>query len=92
MLGATDLTGDSFNSPLWLPESEVQYLSSSGAGQTFTFVFSDTQNASNLAAMAVLFNTSVTFTNACYIIYDRNAATITTSSISRKNGLCLRRQ
>jgi hypothetical protein len=51
--------------------------SSSGASQVFTFVFSDTQSASNLADMAVLFNTSVSFTNACYIIYDRNAASIT---------------
>ncbi len=49
---------------------------SSGAGQTFTFVFSDTQNVSNLTAMAMLFNTSVTYTNACYIVYDRVAGTI----------------
>jgi hypothetical protein len=50
---------------------------SSGASQVFTFVFSDTQSVLNLADMAVLFNTSVSFTNACYIIYDRNAASIT---------------
>jgi hypothetical protein len=61
-----------------LPSADsVSPNASSGAGQTFTFVFSDTQNASNLADMAVLFNTSVSFTNACYIIYDRNAASIT---------------
>jgi len=50
---------------------------SSGAGQVFTFVFSDTQSALNLSGMAVLFNTSVSFTNACYIIYDRGAGSIT---------------
>ena len=50
---------------------------SSGASQVFTFVFSDTQSASNLAAMAVLFNTTVSFTNACYIIYDPVGASIT---------------
>jgi beta-propeller repeat-containing protein len=49
---------------------------SSGAGQVFTFVFSDSQSASNLTDMAMLFNTSVSFTNACYIIYDRNAGAI----------------
>jgi hypothetical protein len=50
---------------------------STGAAQTFTFVFSDTQSASNLAAMALLFNTSVSFPNSCYIIYDRNAGSVT---------------
>ena len=50
---------------------------SSGGSQTFTFVFSDNQNASNLMGMAMLFNTtSASFTNACYIVYDRNAGTI----------------
>jgi adhesin HecA-like repeat protein len=37
VLGGTDLTGDTFNCPLWLPESEVQDLSSSGAGQNVLF-------------------------------------------------------
>ena len=49
---------------------------STGAGETFTFVFSDTQNVSNLKAMAMLFNTSVSYPNSCYIVYDRVAATI----------------
>jgi len=50
---------------------------SSGASQTFTFVFSDNQSASNLVGMGMLFNTtSATFTNACYVVYDRNAGTI----------------
>ena len=50
---------------------------SSGSSQTFTFVFSDSQSASNLVGMGMLFNTtSATFTNACYVVYDRNAGTI----------------
>ena len=49
---------------------------SSGAGQTFTFVFSDTQSVSNLTAVAMLFNTSVSFPSSCYIVYDRVAGTI----------------
>src|SRR6185312_4979244 len=50
---------------------------SSGASQTFTFVFSDNQSASNLVGMGMLFSTtSATFTNACYVVYDRNAGTI----------------
>ena len=47
-----------------------------GASQTFTFVFSDTQNASNLTGMAMLFTGNGTVTNACYIAYDRNQGTI----------------
>src|SRR5581483_11794066 len=49
---------------------------SSGAGQTFSFVFSDTQNSSNLTAVAMLFNTSVSYPNSCYIVYDHVAGTI----------------
>jgi hypothetical protein len=50
---------------------------SSGGSQTFTFVFSDSQNATNLIGMAMLFNTtSATVTNACDIVYDRNAGTV----------------
>ncbi|HSR05711.1 MAG TPA: SBBP repeat-containing protein, partial [Bryobacteraceae bacterium] len=50
---------------------------SSGGGQTFTFVFSDSQSATNLIGMAMLFNTtSATVTNACDIVYDRNAGTV----------------
>lgn len=49
----------------------------SGASQTFTFVFSDSQSASNLIGMAMLFNTtSSSVTNACDMVYDRNAGTI----------------
>ena len=49
----------------------------SGSAQTFTFVFSDTQNAANLIGLAMLFNTtSATVTNACDIVYDRNAGKV----------------
>jgi hypothetical protein len=46
-----------------------------GSSQTFTFVFSDTQNASNLTGMAMLFTVNASVTNACYIVYDRNRGT-----------------
>ncbi|HEX5432074.1 MAG TPA: SBBP repeat-containing protein, partial [Bryobacteraceae bacterium] len=49
---------------------------STGASDTFTFVFSDTQNALNITAFAMLFNTSVSSANACYIVVDRNAGSI----------------
>jgi hypothetical protein len=48
----------------------------SGVSQTFTFVFSDTQNASNLTGMAMLFAANASVTNACYIVYDRNQGTV----------------
>ena len=44
--------------------------SGSGASQTFTSVFSDPGGASNLANIVVLFNTSLSSTNGCYIYYD----------------------
>ena len=47
-----------------------------GSSQTFTFVFSDTQNATNLTGMAMLFTGNASVTNACYIAYDRNRGTI----------------
>jgi Beta-propeller repeat len=56
---------------------------SSGGSQTFTFVFSDSQDAANLISMAMLFNTtSATVTNACDIVYDRNAGTVALTSDS----------
>jgi hypothetical protein len=47
-----------------------------GVSQMFTFVFSDTQNASNLTGMAMLFTANAGITNACYISYDRNQGTV----------------
>jgi hypothetical protein len=43
---------------------------STGAIQTFTFVFSDTQNSSNLTNTAMLFSASGSLANSCYIVYD----------------------
>ena len=56
--------------------SSVSPNSSMGSSQTFTFVFSDTQNALNITGMAMLFSTSLTETNACSLAVDRNAGTI----------------
>ena len=50
--------------------------SSTGSTQVFTFVYSDTQSATNLSAVAFLFNTSVAFTNACYVVYDPLGGTV----------------
>ena len=50
--------------------------SGSGASQEFTFVFSDTQNPANLTGLAMLFATSVTTSNVCYLVYDRNQGSI----------------
>lgn len=47
-----------------------------GAGQTFVFTFSDAASANNLAAIAVLISPSTAYTNACYIVVDRNAGTV----------------
>ena len=49
---------------------------STGAIQVFTFVFSDTQNASNLTNIAMLFSTSGSLANSCYIVYDPVAGSI----------------
>ena len=49
---------------------------STGASQTFSFVFSDTQSASNLITMAMLFSTSGSLANSCYIVYDPVAGSI----------------
>ncbi|MBZ5678393.1 MAG: hypothetical protein LAP61_29510 [Acidobacteriia bacterium] len=56
----------------------VSVSPSSGNGliQTFTFVFSDSQSATNLSAAAVLFAPSISYPNSCFVIYDRNRGTI----------------
>ncbi|HEV8144853.1 MAG TPA: SBBP repeat-containing protein [Bryobacteraceae bacterium] len=50
--------------------------SGSGSSQQFTFVFSDTQNPENLTGMAMLFSTTVTAVNVCYLVYDRLQGTV----------------
>jgi hypothetical protein len=48
----------------------------SGASQTFTFVFSHSQDQASIRTMAMLFHTSISTANGCYIVYDRNAGTV----------------
>lgn len=48
---------------------------SSGSGATFTFVFSDTQIANNITGMAMLFATSISPFNSCYMVFDRKGGT-----------------
>ena len=57
---------------------------STGASQTFTFVFSDSQSAANLSSLAVLFATSVRFNNTCYVTVNPVAGTI---GLASDNGL-----
>ncbi len=47
-----------------------------GSRQTFTFVFSDSQSATNLAAAAMLFAPTLVAEDSCYVVYDRNRGTI----------------
>jgi hypothetical protein len=50
---------------------------SSGGGQTFTFVFSDSQSAANLVSMSMMFSaTNANVANACDIVYDPNAGIV----------------
>ncbi len=56
--------------------SSVSPNNSTGSSQTFTFVYSDTQNPLNITGMAMLFSTTLATTNACYLVVDRNAGTI----------------
>ena len=44
--------------------------------QDFTFVFSDSQNAANLSAAAILFAPTLASANSCFVVYDRNRGTI----------------
>ncbi len=52
----------------------------SGATQTFSFVFSDTQSSTNLLATAVLITPGSSALNACYIVYDRVAGSVSLRS------------
>jgi hypothetical protein len=47
-----------------------------GASQVFTFAFSDSQDAANVTTMAILIHSSLTFTNACYLVFERSTNTI----------------
>ncbi len=54
------------------PPSVVSLTPNSGSGspQTFTSVFSEPGGATNLSSLIVLFNTSISSTNGCYVYYD----------------------
>ncbi len=54
--------------------------SGTGVVQTFTAVYANTVIESNLTALGLLVNSSVAFTNACYIIY--NVATSVVSLVT----------
>ena len=63
--------------PLPVPSADsVSPNASTGAIQTFTFIFSDTQNAANLTNTAMLFSASGSLANSCYIVYDPVAGSI----------------
>jgi hypothetical protein len=69
------------NSPILgeQPVPRAASLSPSGSGglsQTFTFVFSDSQGATNLASAAMLFAAGPFAQNSCLIFYDRDQRTI----------------
>ena len=49
------------------PTESVSPLAGSGASQTFAFVFSDVNGASDLTSTQVLFNASLSVASACYI-------------------------
>ncbi len=54
----------------------VSPSASTGTTQIFTFVFSDSQSAANLSTFAVLFSSSVTYPNSCFVVFDQNAGTV----------------
>jgi len=47
-----------------------------GITQTFTFVFTDSQNAANLTAAAMLFAPVLDVANSCYVVYDRSVGSL----------------
>ena len=64
--------------------TSVSPNNASGTGATFNFVYSDTVFAANLTSVSVLFNSSLTFNNACSIAY---SLTNNTVSLTTDNGL-----
>jgi hypothetical protein len=50
--------------------------SGGGASDVFTFVFSDTKNATNVQASAMLIGTDTSGVNACWMVFDRARGTI----------------
>ena len=85
-LSATDATSStgwvsrgSWTATIPPPQPSADSVSPSsgmGAAGTFVFVFSDTQNASNLTAMAMLIGNSTSPQNTCQVVYDRNVGSL----------------
>ncbi len=48
----------------------------SGSGTTFTFVYGDTVYAQSLTAVAFLFNSSLTYSSACWVVVDLTQNTV----------------
>jgi hypothetical protein len=63
--------------PLPVPSADsVSPNAGNRVSQTFTFVFSDSQSATNLVAAAILFAPALDVQNSCYIVYDRSLGTV----------------
>ncbi len=60
--------------------------SGSGAGERFSFTISDKGGATYLNSGAIVFNTSLSFSNACYLVWDGNANTISLVYNNPANG------
>jgi len=73
----------------WIPEGSFSVLSlgvpqatsvvpyaGSGTGQRYSFVMTDLSGSANLLTMAMLFNNSLNFNNACSLVWDSLRGTI----------------
>ena len=54
----------------------VSPSASAGTTQVFTFIFSDSQSATNLSTFAILFAPSVAYPNSCLVVFDQNRGTV----------------
>jgi hypothetical protein len=68
----------------WVAKAGVSQVSAdsvspgtgSGDAQVFTFVFSDSKEASNVLTTAMLINSTLTATNGCYLVFHRATSTV----------------
>ncbi len=58
----------------------VSPASSTGASKTFTFIASSNTSFAAIASVALLFNTSASAPNACYLVYNQGQNTIALAS------------
>jgi hypothetical protein len=66
--------------------NSVVPASGSGPSQRFSFTVSDAGGSSFLTGLAVLISTSLSQTNACYVVYDRTVNRISLSYDNPNNG------